>query len=96
MAATASDVRAVINIADEDFELIKDVRDKIAHGEPPEVADGDFTRIHVTIGKIALLLTYWALHDLGISKGVFLGAMNATHNRLYLGALSTATFLDGD
>jgi ApeA N-terminal domain 1 len=86
MAATDNDARAVIDITDEDFELIKDVRDRIAHGEPPEVTDGDFTRINVTIGKIALLLTYWTLHDLGISTVDFLGAMNATHNRLYLQA----------
>jgi hypothetical protein len=86
MDDTASDVRAVLNLANEDFELIKDVRDKIAHGEPPEVPDSDSTRIHIIVGKIALLLTYWALHDLCISKKDFLGAMNATHNRLYLGA----------
>jgi hypothetical protein len=86
MTVTDNDVRGVINITDEDFELIKDVRDRIAHGEPPEVADGDFTRISLTIGKIALLLTYWTLHDLGISTRDFLGAMNATHNRLYLQA----------
>jgi hypothetical protein len=86
MAATDNDVRAVINITEEDFKLIKDVRDRIAHGEPPEVTDGDFTRITLTIGKIALLLTYWTLHDLGISKSSFLCAMNTTHNRLYLQA----------
>jgi len=96
-------VRAVINLTDEDFELIKDVRDRIAHGEPPEVPESGFTRITIIINKIALLLTYWTFHDLGLSKAEFLGAMNATHNRLYLGALvdrkslaratGTATFL---
>jgi len=34
------------------------------------------------------LVAHWALHDLGISKAEFLGAMNATHNRLYLGGQS--------
>jgi hypothetical protein len=82
MDATDSDVRAVINLTDEDFELIKDVRDRIAHGEPPEVPDSDFTRINTIIGKIALLLTYWTLHDLGIDKDVIMGAMNTTHNHL--------------
>jgi hypothetical protein len=86
MDHTDSEVRAVINLTNEDFELIKDVRDRIAHGEPPELPDSDFTNIHTIIGKIALLLTYWTIHDLGISKVEFLGAMNATHNRLYLGA----------
>jgi hypothetical protein len=82
MDDTDSDVRAVINLTNEDFELIKDVRDNIAHGEPAEVPDNGFTRINTLIGKIALLLTYWTLHDLGIAKNVFLGAMNTTHNRL--------------
>jgi hypothetical protein len=86
MDATDSDVRAVVNLTDEDFDLIKEVRDRIAHGEPPEVPDNEFTRISTTIGRIALLLTYWTFHDLGISKSEFLSAMNATHNLLYLGA----------
>jgi hypothetical protein len=87
MEHTDSDVRAVINLTDEDFELIKDVRDRIAHGEPPEVPESGFTRITILINKIALLLTYWTFCDLGLSKTEFLGAMKATHNRLYLGAL---------
>jgi hypothetical protein len=44
------------------------------------------TRIDAVVRKIALLLSYWTLHDLGLSNAEFLGAMNATHNRLYLGA----------
>jgi hypothetical protein len=87
MEHTDREVRAVINLTDEDFELIKDVRDRIAHGEPPDVPESGFTRITIIINKIALLLTYWTFHDLGLSKAEFLGAMNATHNRLYLGAL---------
>lgn len=86
MEETDREVRAVIDLTNEDFELIKDVRDKIAHGEPPELPDSDFTNVHTIVSKIALLLTYWTLHDLGISKAEFLGAMNATHNRMYLGA----------
>lgn len=86
MDATDREVRAVINLTDEDFDLIKDVRDRIAHGEPPEVPESDFIRINTIIGKIALLLTYWALYDLGVPKEDFLKAMNATHNRLYLQA----------
>ena len=86
MEHTDAEVRSVIDLTKEDFELIKNVRDRIAHGEPPEVPDSDFTRINIIIGKIALLLTYWTFHDLGIPKSVFLHAMNATHNRLYFGA----------
>ncbi len=86
MEHTDGDVRAVINLTAEDFELIKEVRDRIAHGEPPAVPDGDFTRITLVIGKIRLLLTHWMFHALGISKADFLGAMNATHNRMYLQA----------
>jgi hypothetical protein len=86
MGQTDSDLVKVIDITDDDFKLIKKVRDRIAHGDHPGLQEGEFTRIDAVVRKIALLLTYWTLHDLGLSKAEFLGAMNATHNRLYLGA----------
>lgn len=86
MKQTDAEVLAVINLTDADFSLIKKVRDRIAHGGSPDVSDGDFSKVQMIISKIELLLTYWALHDLGIHNKEFLSAMNATHNRMYLKA----------
>lgn len=53
---------------------------------PPKVAGRDFPEVEIIIGKISLLLTYWAQCDLGISKEQFLSGME-TQNRIYLRAM---------
>jgi hypothetical protein len=86
MSDTDKDIVAIIDLEHKDFELIKNVRDAVAHGSPPGVTDRDFPRIEIIIGKISLLLTDWAHLDLGISKEQFLGGMK-THNIVYLRAM---------
>jgi len=86
MSDSDKEIVAIIGIEHKDFELIKNVRDAVAHGSPPEVTDRDFPGIEIIIGKISLLLTYWAQLDLGISKEQFLGGMK-THNFVYMRAM---------
>jgi len=83
---TDCDIRRIIDITDEDFRLIKKVRDRIAHGEHSGLGEDEFMRINAVVGKISLLLTYWTFLDLGLSKDDFLNGLNATHSRLRLGA----------
>jgi hypothetical protein len=86
MSDTDKEIVAIIGLEHKGFELIKKVRDAVAHGSPPEVTDRDFPGIEIIIGKISLLLTYWAQLDLGISKEQFLGGMK-THNFVYMRAI---------
>lgn len=76
------DMIRIINISDEDFKLIKKVRDKIAHGEALGMLDDDFGRIDSIVSKIELLLTYWAFLDFGLTDDDFLRCLNTTHNPL--------------
>ena len=86
MSDSDKEIVAIIGLEHKDFELIKNVRDAVAHGSPPEVTDRDFPGIEIVIGKISLLLIYWAQTDLGISKEQFLGGLK-THNLVYMRAM---------
>ncbi len=86
MSDTDTEIAAVIGLEHKDFEFIKDVRHAVSHGSPPKVADRDFPRIEIIIGKVSLLLTYWAQFDLGISKEQFLSGTR-TQNRIYMRAM---------
>ncbi|WP_175772015.1 HEPN domain-containing protein [Paraburkholderia phenazinium] len=76
IAATDADIVKIINISDQDFRLIKKVRDRIAHGQDIGLEDGNLTRISTVVSRIELLLTYWAYIDFGLSKADFLRGLN--------------------
>ncbi|WLH29946.1 HEPN domain-containing protein [Pseudomonas canadensis] len=79
---TDENIRRVINLTDDDFSLIKRIRDKVAHGAAPDLSDTSYQELHVIVEKIALLMTYWAHSDLGFSSSDFATALKYTHNRL--------------
>lgn len=86
ISTTDQDIVKIIDLSDDNFTLIKRTRDEIAHGDELSLKDGDFQRIHTLVNKIALLLTYWAFIDFGLSKDDFLNALRMNHNPLRLGA----------
>ncbi|PCR95752.1 hypothetical protein CP336_14715 [Pseudomonas fluorescens] len=79
---TDKDILKVINLTDDDFSLIKRIRDKVAHGDTLDLADTSYQEIHFIVEKIALLMTYWAHADLGFSPSEFSTALMRTHNCL--------------
>ena len=83
-----------INISDTDFKLIKEVRDKIAHGEAVEVAEGDFTPINKVVSKIVLLMTYWFFLEVGLHDSDFLECLDFTRGSLKLMADPDRVHLD--
>lgn len=85
IGAMDRDVRSIINLSDDDFDRIKDIRDAIAHGDDPGLVKNDHGRVGVIVEKIALLLTYWAFMDLGLEKEDFLTCLYS-HNPLHLRA----------
>ena len=82
MASTDDDVVKIINISDENFKLIKKVRDNVAHGNEIGLDHSELQQISVVISRIELLLTYWAFIDFGLSKMDFLKGLNNPFNRL--------------
>ncbi|KLU21962.1 hypothetical protein EOS_33000 [Caballeronia mineralivorans PML1(12)] len=82
IAASDVDVIRIINISDEDFQLIKKVRNNVAHGNEIGLDDDELQQIHVVVRRIELLLTYWAFVDFGLSKIDFLKGLNNPFSRL--------------
>lgn len=79
---TDESIRRVINLTDDDFSLIKRIRDKVAHGAAPDLSDTSYQELHNIVEKIALLMTYWAHSDLGFLPSDFATSLKHTHNRL--------------
>ncbi|MBU9605277.1 hypothetical protein C6P98_14250 [Burkholderia multivorans] len=79
------DIRSVINMTDRDFGQIKRIRDAVAHGDAPDLIETDFSRVGIIVSKIALMLTYWAFMDFGLTAKDFLSCL-ASHSRLHLRA----------
>lgn len=79
---TNSDIVKVINLSADDFKSIKYVRDQIAHGNAVDLVKSPYEKIHSIIEKLALLLTYWALIDFGISPSEFTSSLVKTNNIL--------------
>ncbi|WP_202368417.1 HEPN domain-containing protein [Pseudomonas sp. MWU318] len=79
---TDTDIIKIINLSNEDFKLIKQVRDIIAHGDAVDLIEYPYERIHSTTQKLTLLLTYHATVDFGIATGDFIQSLYNTINIL--------------
>ncbi|MGY4730692.1 ApeA N-terminal domain 1-containing protein [Burkholderia pyrrocinia] len=78
-------VRSIINLTSHDFDQIKSIRDAVAHGDAPDLIETDFSRVGIIVSKIALMLTYWAFMDFGMTAKDFLGCFK-NHSHLHLRA----------
>ncbi|UPG84519.1 hypothetical protein L2Y94_14385 [Luteibacter aegosomatis] len=81
-----SGVVSVIDISDDDFRSITDMRNEIAHGDELSLPPGGYTRISRVVNKVALLLNYWMWCALGLRPDEILRAVSRTHNPVVLGA----------
>lgn len=91
---TNEDILKVINLTDDDFYLIKRIRDKVAHGDTPDLQETPYQELHLIVGKIALLMTYWAHTDLGFSPSVFAMFLKHTHNQFQFNSALNKVYLD--
>ena len=87
LAHTNRDIARIINLSDEDFRLIKRVRDKIAHGDDAGLEQQDFQRVGTIVARLTLLLTYWAYLDVGLTDADFMECLTRTHHQLRFQAL---------
>lgn len=76
------DICAIINFTNDDFAKIKEIRDAVAHGDAPDLIEADYGRVGVIVSKIALMLTYWAFIDFGMSDEDFLNCFQS-HSQLH-------------
>jgi hypothetical protein len=75
------DIAKIINLSTDDFQLIKRVRNKTAHGSDHGLKNDEFPKVIRTEAKIALLLTYWAYLDLGLTDNDFTHSLTRTLNK---------------
>lgn len=76
------DMMKIINISQNDFRQIKNVRDKIAHGDALDLSGGNFELTQIIVNKLILLMTYWAFMDFGLKNEDFLRCLDNTHHDL--------------
>jgi hypothetical protein len=87
IAATDADITKIINLSEDDFALIKRVRNRVAHGDDHGLKQEQFPAVLRAEPKIALLLTYWAFLDFGLTTQEFITCLERTHSRLKLAAV---------
>lgn len=87
IAATDADITKIINLSEAEFTLIKKVRNRVAHGDDHGLKQELFPVVIRAESKIALLLTYWAFLDFGLTTQEFIRCLANTHSRLKLAAV---------
>lgn len=76
-SSTAKKFGKILNFTDDEFDHIKRIRNKIAHGDTPETKAGYDITYEVTIqAKITLILYYWAFRDFGFSEMDCIGILS--------------------
>ncbi|MDG6094362.1 hypothetical protein LOC54_04420, partial [Acetobacter sp. AN02] len=78
------DIKKIINLTENEFSLIKKVRNRIAHGDGHDLEEEDFLATSQTQVKISLLMVYWAFLDFGFTTREFIRCLSSTHNSLGL------------
>jgi hypothetical protein len=94
IAETDVDIIKIINLSDPDFALIKDVRNRVAHGDDHNLKQDQFPIVIRAESKIALLLTYWAFIDFGFTTKDFIECLERTHSKLKLSAMIDRIHMD--
>ena len=68
MGKMNKDIKEIINLTVDDFQHLKRLRDKIAHGDEPSIKNnGDITHETILSSKLVLLLHYWVYSNLGFT-----------------------------
>ncbi|WP_226488942.1 hypothetical protein [Pseudomonas sp. B20] len=79
---TDANILKTINLSNEEFILLKKVRDTIAHGDAVDLEVYPHEKIFSITSKITLLLTFRALHEFGILAEDFMRSLYNTSNVL--------------
>lgn len=77
-----ADVYKIIQLSDDDFELIKEMRNQVAHGAELSFKERNLTRVWVIVNRIVLLLTHLFFLEVNLGKQVFLQGLERPFNKL--------------
>ena len=87
------DIIKIINLSEDEFSLIKKVRDRVAHGADHGLEQDQLPTVIRAQAKIALLLTYWAFLDFGFMAQEFIACLAKTHSNLVLAAMIDSVYM---
>lgn len=76
------DVVKIISLTQDDFDLVKELRDEVAHGQQLTFKGLDLTPVFKITNRIILLLTYLFFLDVGLERDVFLRCLSRPHTEL--------------
>ena len=76
------DVVKIINLTQDNFDFVKDLRDDIAHGQQPRFKGTDITPVVEITNRIVLLLTHLFFRDVGMGRDDFLRCLSRPHTEL--------------
>jgi len=81
LSKTNKNIIEILDFDENDFNHLKRIRNCVAHGDEPAIAnDGDITyEVNIT-NKLALLLRYWTFIDIGFSFSEFISYLT---NRMH-------------
>ncbi|QYM91361.1 hypothetical protein [Dickeya zeae] len=86
MSLVDEEFLSVLNFTDQDFTLLKSIRDAAAHGKPVKIHHGingdNFNTVHVLLNKLVMLLSCLAFKKLGIPEKDFAKLIVHSHNAI--------------
>jgi hypothetical protein len=91
---TDVDITKIINLSENEFSLIKRVRNSVAHGDNHGLEQEQLSVVLRAESKIVLLLTYWAFLDFGLTTQEFITCLKQTHNKLKFAAVIDEVHMD--
>lgn len=86
-------ITKIVNLSEDEFSLIKKVRNSVAHGDDHGLKQEQFPIVIRAQAKIALLLTYWAFLDFGFATQEFIAYLEKTHSNLKLAAMIDRVYM---
>lgn len=76
------DVRKILRLTQVDFEVMKKLRDAVAHGDELPITGTDVTHIFEIKNRIILLLTHLFFLDVGLGRDIFLECLSRPHTEM--------------
>ncbi|WP_157635018.1 HEPN domain-containing protein [Vibrio rhizosphaerae] len=87
MSRTSNDIKEAISFSEDDFKILKKIRNSVAHGKNYNtVINGEITKEVQLKDRLLTLLMYFVFHELGFSDTQIAKSLSYTHNSFIINA----------
>lgn len=87
MSKTSNEIKEAISFSEDDFNILKRLRNSVAHGlNYSTVINGEITKEVQLKDRLLTLLMYFVFHELGFSNAQIAQSLSHTHNPFILNA----------